>query len=197
MPGTTVWLVDGVTRRAMTDTDRAPLRRLLSHVDGGRTTPADWQFATDDDGKPYVVGPSRDMWHFNTSYGDDAVAIAVSRTNDVGVDIQAVAPHGTDEVPWPELTPREQARLRLLPAAERYVEFLRMWTLKEAFTKCLGRGATLAFGSLETSFDPASIVPAAAPDGALLPPIDCHQQEVRTERGVHVLALALAVAGSG
>jgi phosphopantetheinyl transferase len=123
------------------------LRCLLSEITGGCTPPDAWRFTAGERSKPRVDGPAR--LDANVSYGEGVVAVAASATREVGVDITPVASYAA--IPASELAPRERARLDALPPAERAASAAAMWALKEAFTKCDGRGAWLPFAGVDTT----------------------------------------------
>ena len=159
---------------------RELLRAVLAAETG--TPPESWRFAAGASGRPRVVEPSFDRMKFSLSYGDDTVAIAISERLDVGVDIEPLVPVGSSEIPWSELSPRERARLERLRTRERYACFVRMWTLKEAFAKCSGQGAALAFSTVETTLEPPSI---GIPGGV----VPLHSQDVEVDGRRHALAV--------
>jgi phosphopantetheinyl transferase len=94
---------------------------------------------------------------FSVSYGDEVMAVATAWDHDLGVDLEPAAPVRSADIPWRELCEREQQVLRGLSGPERYERFARMWTLKEAFAKCLGVGASLDFAWIETAFAPPRV----------------------------------------
>lgn len=98
-------------------------------------------------GKPCLLGTEFPL-HFNLSHTDSGVALAISATDAVGVDIE------TQRTPLdlPSLVdftfhPLERAR-RSDEAIDAEL-FYRYWTLKEAATKAIGRGLSLAFNSMQ------------------------------------------------
>ena len=80
---------------------------------------------------------------------------------DIGVDIEPLEPVGSCRDPLERaLAATSGAGSSSLPARERYACFVRMWTLKEAFAKCTGQGASLGFSAIETTLDPPGIAGA-------------------------------------
>jgi phosphopantetheinyl transferase len=132
------------------------VRCVLSLVAADDVAPEEWELAPGPWGKPRVVGPVAAP-EFSVSYGDDVMAIATATDHDLGIDLEPVTPRRTPEIPWLALCEREQQVLRSLTGPERYERFVRMWTLKEAFTKCLGVGSALDFASVETAFAPPRV----------------------------------------
>lgn len=95
---------------------------------------------------------------FSIAHSAGVVAVALSDVYRVGVDVEPAVPQGADPIVWSELSASERARLATAPEAERARWFLRMWTLKEAFVKSTGAGASMRFDRLDTSFDPPRVV---------------------------------------
>jgi 4'-phosphopantetheinyl transferase len=175
-----VWVFPLPDGRGRRDAARALLRTVLSAETG--TPPESWRFATEPSGRLRVVRPSLDRMRVSLSYGHDAVALALSESHEVGVDIEPLVPVGSAEIPWSELSPHEQLRLRDLPAHERYARFAWLWTLKEAFAKCSGHGAALAFAGLETALEAPGIVTPAG-----IVPVRLEEVEIDGRR--HALAV--------
>lgn len=101
-------------------------------------------------GKPYVLVPRDSELQFNISHAGGWVVVAVSRLNPVGVDIEPSA----YELPIEFLTKQvcsvgEAALLAGLPVDRRNAEFLRIWTVKEAFFKATGEGLTERMASVD------------------------------------------------
>jgi phosphopantetheinyl transferase len=192
----TVWLFTRahcgprhVARHDARAVSRVLLRHLLSHVADDGTDPTEWRFERGHCGKPRLAPECNAQLQFNVSYGTDALVVAISRSHVIGVDLESAVPTATATIPWQELCERERALLLRLPAEKRYAKFVRMWTLKEAFTKCLGVGATVAFEQVETALAPPRVTSRPS-DGARGRSFQFHQQRIDAGRGEHVLALA-------
>ncbi|MGF1430191.1 4'-phosphopantetheinyl transferase family protein [Kitasatospora sp. LaBMicrA B282] len=95
-------------------------------------------------GRPYLRG--FDQVELSLSHTGDLMAVGLSRTGRIGVDVE---PAGRsvrlDLLEAQILTPMEAAEIAALPEAERVPHALRLWTLKEAYTKALGQGLRLGF----------------------------------------------------
>lgn len=140
-------------RRVAFVASRALLRAALTEFSKGVVSPGAWTFGTGIHGKPYVSSPQGIGLRFSLSYTEKLIAIAISDRFELGIDIEAVA-QAHAEVPWQVLTPAERHFLRTLPEAARFEEFLKLWTIKEAYTKYLGVGAALDFRKVEVSTAP-------------------------------------------
>ncbi len=103
-------------------------------------------FAVTPSGKPYLAG--QPDYHFNLSHSGPWVA-AAEHPSAVGVDVEAVArrPIPVEAFAQRFLSRVEAADLLALPAQERLVHFLDLWTLKESYVKALGDGLRVSLSS--------------------------------------------------
>lgn len=102
------------------------------------------------DGRP-VCSDAPPGWHLSLSHSHGLSACAVSAAPGLGLDIEPRArhPHWQKVVRrW--FTPNEQAWLL---SANRCEDFLRVWTLKEAWLKATGRGIAGNLRTLEVTPD--------------------------------------------
>lgn len=134
---------------------RQALRALLGH------TPRLVRSAS---GKPGVQGQAL---QFSLSHCDSHVALAVSRREPVGVDIESLAMRvSLANVMQAALTGDEQVRVSAEPDSSR--SFLIHWTAKEAYVKATGEGLNKPFGelSLDAGHGALQLVgPGVAPHG--------------------------------
>lgn len=119
---------------------RATLRMLLSRYTG---LPAGAiVFRYEPQGKPALTGGAG--WQFNLSHCRDLAAIAISRYDRVGIDLELIDPQfPRDEVAPDILSPDELRDLAALPPAAQPGCFFQLWTLKEALLKAVGGGFSL------------------------------------------------------
>ncbi|KUN00428.1 thiamine biosynthesis protein ThiF [Streptomyces yokosukanensis] len=114
------------------------------------TEPAELDLAYKIGGRPYLRG--LDQIDVSLTHTDDLIAVAISRDGRIGVDVEPADRRMSYELlSGHVLTPAEQADIEGLPEAERTAAMLRVWTLKEAYTKALGQGLQLGF--TEFGFD--------------------------------------------
>ncbi len=98
--------------------------------------PMSWQFDAGPDGKPQVRGPV--PTEFNLSHSGDAVAVAIA-DQAVGVDIECHrALQDARAIAGTVFHPRELHWLHAQP--DFLAAFYKLWTLKEAVLKAMGRG---------------------------------------------------------
>lgn len=117
-----------------------------------RVPPDEVDLAYKPGGRPYVRGC--DQIDVSLSHTGALMAVGISRLGRVGVDIE---PCGR-RMPYAEIgrqlcTPAERERLGGLPEGERELRLLRLWTLKEAYTKALGQGMRLSFAEFGFTAD--------------------------------------------
>ncbi|MGW6586020.1 4'-phosphopantetheinyl transferase family protein [Streptomyces globisporus] len=96
-------------------------------------------------GKPCLT--HRPDLHFNLSHAGRWVVCATSGTR-IGVDIEHVAA-GTRDIAH-RFAPDEHAYVAAAPPAERARRLIQVWTRKESYLKCVGRGLTTPLNSFST-----------------------------------------------
>jgi 4'-phosphopantetheinyl transferase len=130
-------------RRRFTVT-RACLRVLVARCCGARA--AAIRFVYSAHGKPALApAASAPPVHFNVSHAADLALIALTRDAPLGIDVEAVRP-------LPDLlaiasrffTAGETETIVTAPPQDRELAFFLCWTRKEAFSKALGDGLSLA-----------------------------------------------------
>lgn len=124
---------------------RARLREILARYLA--VDPQAIVFGYGTHGKPHIAAPVTPL-RFNLTHSDERAAVAVSRTADVGIDIERIQPL---EDPTLEdiFSPRERMALAALTGSERCEAFYRCWTRKEALIKAHGAGLDIALDSFD------------------------------------------------
>lgn len=127
---------------------RTVLADCLGHGD-----PAALQFAQTPHGKPELAGPHAKKLHFNLSHTDGLLALTVSRSHVVGVDVEALG----RKVELLALSQRyfamhEHEELQDLDGAAQRERFFALWTLKEAWLKARGLGLRVPLDDFSFSF---------------------------------------------
>lgn len=103
-------------------------------------------------GRPYLRG--LDQVEVGLTHTGELMAAGISRTGRIGLDAERADRRLDPDLMRGQMcTPAEAAFLDALPHQERAAWLLRLWTLKEAYTKALGQGMRLPF--TEFGFDPA------------------------------------------
>lgn len=109
-----------------------------------RTDPEGIDLAQRLGGRPYLRG--LDQIEVSLTHSGELMAVGLSRIGRIGLDAERVDRRmRTDLVRAHMCTPAESAELDGLPEAQRAAHALRLWTLKEAYTKAIGQGMRLAF----------------------------------------------------
>ena len=117
--------------------------------------PDELRLARESGGKPYLPGHRHEI-QFNLSHSRDMALVAVSRSFQVGIDIET---RRTIDDPLRlarrVMSATELAELEALPLDHRCGQFLRLWTRMEARQKALGLGvfSAPADRALLASFD--------------------------------------------
>lgn len=128
---------------------RAFMRTLLArYLD---RSPRDLRFETGRFGKPALAGLTTPV-HFNLSHAEERAVFAISRTYELGVDIETLRRElDHDALAQRFLSVAEYAELQLATEAQRNHVFLRAWTCKEAVAKAMGLGLRARFVEIEIS----------------------------------------------
>lgn len=134
-------MVDPVQARHLLSR-RATLRLVLArYVD---VAPAEVRIVTAPGGKPVLIpGPA-----FSVAHSGDLFAVAVGASGSIGVDVERLR-----SVPRAEAIAQrwfgvsEVEALAAVPEDRRDVEFMRLWTAKEALAKRHGAGLRLMKGT--------------------------------------------------
>jgi 4'-phosphopantetheinyl transferase len=142
----------------------AAARLLLKYTAAAalRTPPAALDLAYRLGGRPYLRG--FDQIDVSLTHTGDLMAVALSTIGRIGVDVEpADRQMPLDLLRSQMCTPGEVAELATFPAAEHRTQALRLWTLKEAYTKALGQGMRLGFTQFGFGLRSGALL---TPDGA-------------------------------
>lgn len=136
--------------RRNTTVARALVRETLSTF--APVAPLDWRFERNAQGRPFVV-PACGLF-FNLSHCDGLVALAVSRFEAVGVDVETTD-RATDALSLArsQFAPRETAAVVSAAVSARHETFLDFWTLKEAYIKARGLGLAIPLDAFTFEVD--------------------------------------------
>jgi 4'-phosphopantetheinyl transferase len=132
--------------RRMSLVARAALRALLGqHL---AVDPRSLRFVTGEHGKPALAGGEVE---FNVSHSAGQVAIAISDSGAIGVDIESMK-RSSDLLHLAErfFSPPEAESVRSAADDERAQRFFAYWTAKESVIKAAGGGLSIELRSFET-----------------------------------------------
>jgi 4'-phosphopantetheinyl transferase len=122
---------------------------LLRYALWAATGRVGWRFSANRYGKPALAGWRRPAVAFNLSHCRGMAVCAVGTTGAVGVDVERLDVAAvSDSVAAYLFTPVERAWLSGFAESEPVTAFFRVWTLKEAVVKAIGRGLTMDMQSL-------------------------------------------------
>jgi len=141
-------------------------RLLLKHAAGAalESPPEAVELAYKPGGRPYLRGC--DQVDISLSHTDDLLVVGLTRRGWIGVDaeLESRVLLGTG-AERQICTPHELTLLQELAPARRNSALVRLWTLKEAYSKAIGQG--LRFRFTEFGFEPgAPEVKVLRPDGS-------------------------------
>ncbi|MEM7120950.1 MAG: 4'-phosphopantetheinyl transferase superfamily protein [Pseudomonadota bacterium] len=118
--------------------------------------PGAWTFEKNAFGRPEVAGGllEADGLRFNLSHTNGLVACAITRSADVGIDVESLSrPTPGLDIAERFFSPDEFAMLQKAPADEQHQLFFAIWTLKEAYIKARGMGLSLPLDQFAFDID--------------------------------------------
>jgi len=136
---------------------RVLLRLALTKASQGQVAATEWRFEESALGKPYIAADLPQI-QFSISHNDVASVVAISRTAVVGVDIERLDQEINGSLIDFFCSGHERIQLRRMSKAERSLAFLKLWTLKEAYSKMIGFGLLQDFCALEFDSKPLRLV---------------------------------------
>ena len=92
---------------------------------------------------------------FNLSDSSDWALLAITRGDEIGVDIERVRPLPDAEIlARDHFSPREYDEYKALPPSEKLAGFFNCWTRKEAWLKATGEGITVPLDRFDVTLVP-------------------------------------------
>ena len=117
--------------------------------------PASWRFLSGPFGKPTAIDDAgRTPVQFSLSHTRGMVAIALTRSCPVGVDVEEMIDQPLDDLKRMVLGEHEAADLLAHLPEMHTRRFLEFWTLKEAYLKARGVGLQQPPGEIEFQLEP-------------------------------------------
>jgi 4'-phosphopantetheinyl transferase len=121
--------------------------------------PAAWRFLVDANGKPRIdpqVGPHEIQ--FNISHTRGLVAAALASRGAIGIDVEEIDDSKAGlAIAEAYFAGSEVEILQRAPPSERTRCFFRLWTLKEAYIKAIGKGLSAPLNSFAFTLEPIRI----------------------------------------
>jgi 4'-phosphopantetheinyl transferase len=104
--------------------------------------PQDWRIHKESSGRPWAQarGTGAPAPALSLTHSRDDVMCALIGEGAVGVDIEGLRARDIDGLTAAVCAAPERAWLQAVDGAERLKRFYQLWTLKEAFSKALGKG---------------------------------------------------------
>jgi phosphopantetheinyl transferase len=144
---------------------RILLRIGLSWAADHDVVPSNWRFESTEKGRP-VVARGLPPINFSISHTDQLVAAVTSPTLDVGIDVECVDQNVSENVIAEFCHLDEHSSVGGLPRPQEIREFIRLWTLKEAYTKMIGLGHAIDFKTIKFVLDPIDMTVTSVSGGA-------------------------------
>lgn len=171
-------------------------RRLLRHAAAAvlRADPDLVDLAYQPGGRPYVRGC--DQIDISLSHTEEMMVVGITRQGRIGVDVERAdrqLAHTGSEAQ--ACTPYEKAMLDAGGDASRNDAMVRLWTLKEAYSKALGQGLRFRFTGFGFSMDGGD-TRLVRPDGSPVPGRDW-QFGTFPVGGRYVVSVAVCDTGFG
>lgn len=160
---------------------RALVRTTISRYQiGSQVSPRSLEFKKNAHGKPEVIWQNSDDWHpprlhFNLSHTSSLIACGVTIDSPIGVDVeekQRTMKNNILSFAKRYFSCEEVELLSAIsdPEVQRQ-EFIKLWTLKEAYVKALGRGFSGApFNTFTIRF--SSMNPDSEDSGIMIVPLE-------------------------
>ncbi len=146
------------TRRARFICSHAALRQILTQY--LKVSVDEVVLSRDSRGKPYINGrEDKKPLFFNLSHAGVYAMCALSRDDEVGVDVERVRPLGSLECMSRRVcSDNEREMMNNMPLEDRLEWFFRVWTHKEAVAKCVGDGLSMGLKRINVGSVPAASV---------------------------------------
>jgi len=138
---------------------RVLLRLGLSRAMDRTVAPAEWDFSATAAQRP-IVANGLPQIHFSVSHIDELAVVAISPNLNIGIDVESVDQTVAENVTAAFCHRDEKRAVGDLSDLQRTREFIRLWTLKEAYTKMMGLGHALDFKMIKFMLDPINLASA-------------------------------------
>jgi 4'-phosphopantetheinyl transferase len=114
--------------------------------------PESLRFTAGPHGKPRLADAAADL-RFNLSHAGERALLAVTRGQEVGVDIEQERAIAASDLARRFFAASEWQALQAMGSSEQVPAFFRCWTRKEAFIKAIGEGFACPLAGFEVSLD--------------------------------------------
>jgi len=154
--------------------------------------PTDWTFRPESHGRPEIDWPmAARAVRFNISHSDGLIGCVVTRNADCGIDVERLNRRLNFELLARNvLTRSERDVVESMPTGQRVEQFIRLWTLKEAYAKARGLGLSLNFNSVSFHFGRDQAISIEVDHAGQDSPLDWMFQQW-APADTHIAALAI------
>lgn len=129
-------------------TSRILLRSALSRY--MPLQPGQWQFDANEYGKPEIASEHMTPIKFNLSHTDKIVVCAISKSHEVGIDIESISREFVNSDAIEKyLSENEKNQLQGMSVKDKQFALYQFWTLKESYIKARGMGFSLPINAVE------------------------------------------------
>ena len=174
--------------RSSATTARVLLRLGLSKAVDRAVAPTEWDFSTTPQQRP-IVAEDLPQVNFSVSHVDQLAVVAISPHLNIGIDVESVDQDVTENLMAAFCHRDERRSVRALSDLQRTRAFIRLWTLKEAYTKMVGVGHSLDFEMIKFMLDPIDLVSVG--DGATSVPTQFENFYVSLKQALFHASLAI------
>lgn len=126
------------------------LRMLLTYYNK-ETPPHEWSYEQNKYNKPYLSKKHQKDFYFNLSHTKSAAAIIFSKFENIGIDIEDVSLNISEQMEILDLVFTEKEKYFYTHTLTKNKCFYIYWTLKESYTKAIGKGFSIPFNHVDFS----------------------------------------------
>src|SRR5579871_3569247 len=156
---TTLNRIQSLPNRSSAIAARVLLRLGLSKATDRAVAPTQWDFSLTAQQRP-IVAEGLPQLHFSVSHVDQLAVVAISPRLNIGIDVESVDQNVAENVIAGFCHRDERRSVGALSGVQKTREFVRLWTLKEAYTKMMGVGHSLDFKMIKFMLDPIDLASA-------------------------------------
>jgi len=133
------------------------LARLCIHDSIG-IKGSQWKFFCKPTNQPYAMTDHGEKIQLSFSHCARWVAVAISANSLIGIDLETADQKQNISLFRETLTSEEIVQISNSHEENKYSTFVRIWTMKEAYSKALGLGLSIGFHNLNIQLKPKPII---------------------------------------
>jgi|GEM_PF-4697069 len=151
--------------------------------------PKDWDIQENEFGKPFIANNLLVNINFNISHTDKYLAIAITKEDEIGIDLEPVRSSPLSPFPTHLFSRAELKALKKLDDVNHSVQFAQLWTAKEAAAKCVGKGMNIDFSKIELMTAETGKMKVVSKNSKIND-ISLHSLPLNDDRNSHQLSIA-------